>query len=715
MMTRLRSSHFSKLPLLLASLLFTLFCNVGCGPSGNGPQQETEAEVDLDDPMPFRVQGDLLAVRQGEDAPYRPLFVKGINLGVAVPGTRAGELAASREQYDRWLAKMSAEGINTVRVYTLHYPRFYEALRDHNLAHPDRPLYVLHGIWLDEFGHEGDLFQHTSGFDAGAEEVVRCAHGDCQIEHRYGRAYGDYTADISPWVLGWVLGREVAPGEVLLTDEANPEARSFEGEVFRLEEGNAVEAWFVERLDKLVRFERERYGTERPVSVSSWPTLDPLTHPTEGSRFSDEDVAEFSLADVEVVDAPAGLFASYHAYPYYPNFVSDDPYYQMFEDDEGPNSYLGYLTELKSHYEGMPLLIAEFGVPTSWGNVHWGHAGMNHGGHDEYEQGQMAGRMMRNMHTANTAGGALFAWIDEWWKPTWLMDVRSFPADRRHLWHDVTAPEQNFGLNAFDLPAPDWSAPGLRAQPSDAGAGVEQVSMIADASYLHLRLELDEPLGAEERLVVGLDTYGDELGELVLPDGAEGQLRHELALVLTGQEEAQLRVTPAYDLKGIWHGTSADDQLHRSVPSRGGGWNPIVWQTGQAHGSNDGQYRFEETYFDAGALRVRQADEQASRLDAVVHDGATVTVRLPWTLLQFTDPSQLEVMHDDRATVPEREVMKSAGVAVAVSRGERVVLETERLGWQPWDVAPQTTEREKASLAIFGEALRALPTWIEEE
>ena len=686
---------------------FSLALAAGCGSA-----EEAEKPGTAFDPMPFVVQGDLLAVRAARDQPYRPLFVKGVNLGVAVPGTRAGELAATREQYDRWLDQMSKAGFNAVRIYTLHYPRFYEALREYNLAHPDRPLYVLHGIWLDEFGHEGDLFRHTEGFTAGVEEVVRCAHGDCQIPHRFGRAYGEFTADISPWVLGWVLGREVAPGEVMLTDEANPNARSFEGEAFRLEEGNATEAWFVEQLDGLVRFERERYGVERPVSVSSWPTLDPLTHPTEGSRFSDEDVARFTLTSVEAIDAPAGLFASYHAYPYYPNFISDDPYYRTFEDEEGPNSYLGYLTELKSHYENMPLLIAEFGLPTSWGNVHWGHSGMNHGGHDEYEQGALAGRMLRTMHTANAAGGAVFAWIDEWWKPTWLMDVRSFPADRRHLWHDATAPEQNYGLIAFDLPEPDWSAPGLVAQGQQEG--VERVSMIADASFLHLRLELDRPLAEEERLVVGLDTYGDDLGEVVLPDGAEGSRGHELALVLKGPDEAQLHVTRAYNLQGIWHDTSTDEQLYRSVPSRGAGWRPVLWQTDQAHGSDDGQYRFDATYFDAGNLRVRRAEERPSRLDAVIVDGTTLDIRLPWTLLQFTDPSQLEVMHDDRSTEPEREVMRTEGVAVAVSRGERVVVETERLAWQPWDVAPESIEREKASLEIFGEAMRALPTWLEE-
>src|SRR5690606_24720492 len=98
---------------------------------------------------------------------YQTLFVKGVNLGVGVPGKQAGDLAITREQYLRWFQRMSELGINTVRFYTLHHPRAYEALFEHNNFRPDDPLYLMQGIWLDEEHPTGsfDLLEHEDFFD----------------------------------------------------------------------------------------------------------------------------------------------------------------------------------------------------------------------------------------------------------------------------------------------------------------------------------------------------------------------------------------------------------------------------------------------------------------------------------------------------------------------------------------------------------------------
>src|SRR5215471_12217173 len=138
-------------------------------------------------PVPFSTVGDRLAVWDGQV--YQPVFLKGADLGVAVPGTLPGELAATSDQYRRWFSQMAAMGANVVRVYTLHYPRFYQELAKYNAANnPRHPLYVLHGIWLDEDNPTNDMFDMTANFDAGIQEVVDCVHGNRVIDHRFGRA-----------------------------------------------------------------------------------------------------------------------------------------------------------------------------------------------------------------------------------------------------------------------------------------------------------------------------------------------------------------------------------------------------------------------------------------------------------------------------------------------------------------------------------------------
>ena len=52
--------------------------------------------------------GAIQLVRDGEAT---PVFVHAVNLGVGIPGKQPGELAVSREQYDRWFARMAIDGI----------------------------------------------------------------------------------------------------------------------------------------------------------------------------------------------------------------------------------------------------------------------------------------------------------------------------------------------------------------------------------------------------------------------------------------------------------------------------------------------------------------------------------------------------------------------------------------------------------------------------
>ena len=107
------------------------------GASGCRSRSSSEPEY----PVPFSTVGDRLGVWDGQV--YQPVFLKGADLGVAVPGTLPGELAATSDQYRRWFSQMAAMGANVVRVYTLHYPRFYQELARYNVANPQRPLYVF--------------------------------------------------------------------------------------------------------------------------------------------------------------------------------------------------------------------------------------------------------------------------------------------------------------------------------------------------------------------------------------------------------------------------------------------------------------------------------------------------------------------------------------------------------------------------------------------
>lgn len=661
-------------------------------------------------PVPYKAADGKLQIWDG--SAFQPMFIKGMNMGVALPGTQPGELAPTEEDYDRWFAMISELGANSIRLYTLHYPRFYKRLHFYNVQHPDKPIYVFHGIWLDEENPSKNLHDMQSSYDDNIVETIECVHGHNFVFERKGRAHGEYDTDISPWVIGWLVGREVFPDEVQTTN-ALPAARSrYDGAYVSIANTNETAVWWAERIDKIAAYEADHYKTYRPISVSSWPTLDGIRHPTEGSGAS-EDQEQLDLAVLDTHAYPAGYFASYHAYPYYPDWMSEDPNYVMERDAEGPDSYLGYLKTLRAHYFPKPLVIAEVGVPSSWGNAHFAHSGMNHGGQDELQQGHDDVRVFRNAYDAGTGGAILFAWIDEWWKRTWIVDELALPRERYKLWHNVTSPEQNFGLLAFEVDPPTFSK-----LPPTAGTGrIREIRADADAEFFHLSITLTSPLGPAESLTIGYDTYADDRGESILPDGTKTAQRSELALTVT-PGGAELKVMAPYDQFGIWHDTQSawhnktESQLpsgrpYRSVVSDGGAWNLVRWKNNSEHGSDDGVYRFPETVQDIGKLRVRTAAEPESGQSAVIIDAATLTVRLPWTLLQVTDPSELRVLDDD-PTTRDRETTITEGFRIAASLGSDLV-ETPRMKWARWDTVPPYKERRKISYDIFAAGLKSIP------
>ncbi|MEZ5072134.1 MAG: Ig-like domain-containing protein [Bacteroidales bacterium] len=625
---------------------------------------------------PFRTLEDRFAVWNGRE--YVPLFVKGINLGVAVPGTQPGELAATREQYRRWFSLIREAGYNTLRVYTLHYPHFYEELATYNRAHPGAPLFLVQGIWLDEETGSEDLYDYSFEFMTEIRKVVRAVHGDATVDPQPGKASGAYAEDVSSWVLAYLAGREVFPNEIAATNALHPLDRTLEGIHLSVPDGDPAELWIARMLDHIVDTEQDRYGEVRPVGFSSWPTLDPIDHPTEALLVnSTEDKEQVDLSKLVFSESSGGGFISYHAYPYYPDFIVHDPDYGSESDAVGPNSYLGYLKALKAHYGGMPLLIAEFGVPSSWGSAHEAPSGMNHGGMSEEEQGEAALRMLENIREAGCAGGIQFSLFDEWFKQTWITNALS-DATYRHLWHNIASPEQNFGILRFD------SRPGAVSRVGDfPGQTLTGIGLIPDYAFLRVRAWFPLEDYDRDTVWIAFDTFRDQLGESRLPNGTSlttgsGTLRAEFALSIPlGADHADLFVIPSYDIFDLSGGIPVDTVV--PLASDAGKWNPVRWKTDN----------FYNRYQLVGRLDQSDGDDPRSFLDGVSLYRDSLEVRIPWTLLNVYSPTQNRVLYhmshlEAGEPVVERRDTVTDGIALTLALdGE--LYQTERYLWPGWD------------------------------
>ncbi|MBT4339495.1 MAG: T9SS type A sorting domain-containing protein [Bacteroidetes bacterium] len=638
--------------------------------------------------IPFACNSNYLGIWNGQS--YSDFFIKGINLGVSKPGTHPGELAADRDDYQRWLVRIAEIGFNVIRTYTLHYPRFYEELANYNIEHPENPIYLIQGVWLEEENPSADLYDLTASFDQEIEENVDCIHGNRTIGHRFGKAYGEYKSDVSRWTLAYIIGREIHTHEVAISNANNSAISSFSGGAFSIALASPSEVWITARLNHLVVYERTNYQTERPISMSSWPTQDPLDHPTE--THTSEDSTEYDMHKINSDKAVAGYFASYHAYPYYPDFISMQSSYQSYFDSNGMNSYKGYLDDLRKHYTGRPLIIGEFGVPSSWGNAHFCSTGMDHGGHDELTQGKYNIRLLNTIDQTNCGGAILFAWIDEWFKVTWIVDTIGTAQERRPLWHNVTSPEQNFGMIAFEPKTINYTELTL----DNTNCNIKSMKVADDDQFFHVQIELKSVIEALDTLWIALDTYRDDLGESILPNGVKIKNRSEFLLRITPGDSANLYSTQAYDLFEYWHGNADPKQLFHSIATDGDPWHIIRWRNNI----------FDTSIFYIGQLRSRHENEQASSKDAVVWSGKNINIRIPWTLLLFTDPSKMEVLDDDRSSW-ERETVKSDGISLNFVQNN-CITSSDRYSWLGWNQARPYSEREKPWISDYNKALEKL-------
>lgn len=666
--------------------------------------------------LPFKTQSDKIAMFTISG--YRSLNLKGINLGSSPPGYFPGEIAyaISARQYEEWINSIGKAGFNGIRVYTLHPPVFYEKLCNYNYRHQDNPLLLFQGIWLGEVEDRYDRTQYdltlrSPSFRSEIHEVIDCIHGNRNIAYRPGRAYGDYLSDISLWTAGYILGREISPQELDSTDISHPSMTTFTGNQFSITGATATEVFVTGMLDEAVSFEDLSYSTKRPVSISSWPTLDPLDHPTE--IHTDEDNASFDITKITGRNTNAGIFATYHAYPYYPNFVSDQPSYRTFSDGEGPNSYRGYLNDLKSHYAGVPLVIGEFGVPSSWGSAHQSFSNMDHGGYSEEQQGEKNIRMMHNIIDEGCAGGFMFSWMDEWFKPTWIvsyLEAFGFKSDgeivsTRQLWHNLLSPEQNFGLVTFDqkdIP------PYIDYQKNNPSGPIGKIEATHDNSQFYLNILTSSNINPGDTIMIAFDTYSAATGESTLPNGMVLDNRSEFLLSLVaGNDTAFYSVTEAYDLKGLTPRFNLTDpavQKYQSTVTDGAPWNLMQW-------INDG---FELTSQYPGLLPAENSsDFSFGQRCAVAWNGNKVKIRIPWTMLYFYDPTRMQVINGavsyDGGYSFEMLPAGSDGIAVSVYYKGTVTSTSSRYNWDSWLVVPSTVCREKKSLQVVTGGMISLP------
>jgi hypothetical protein len=707
----------------------------------------------------FRAGRNRLEVRTS-DGGWSPVFVMGVNLGAARPGRFPTQFPEDEATYATWLSAIAGLGANAVRTYTLLPPAFYRALAAFN-ADRQRPLWLLQGVWTElpprhDFFDEGYLRE----FHDEIARVIDAVHGDLLLAPRPGHAHGDYDTDASPWTLGWIVGREWEPFAVVDFLARYPGEERWTGSWFDVR-GSAMERWVARSLEFTQAYEARRHRASRPVSFANWPTLDPLHHPTEATRAEEdrwrahhgvpfpETLAHTPWEDDRVtLDAtkirptatnPAGLFASYHIYPNFPDFLNLDPGYGTGRDAVGPSRYAAYLADLAAYHGDQPVLVAEFGMSTSRGIAHVQPRGWHHGGHDEREAGALVGRMLHAIHDTGYAGGVVFAFMDEWFKGTWSTAPWELPGERRRMWFSAESPEQSYGLWAYrparagiriDGDPSEWPVESVLASAEESAGdlALRDVAATSDEGYLYLRLrtaggELDlDRIGYR----IALDTLDPGVGATTLPAPGSVDVPTGVEFLIDIFDEASSRIRV---VEGYEPFAGRDGGPLRPPAAGAHPFVPLTFETNRERFARDGT-RHPAIEIDRGRLRFGSLDPSSpafdTRADVAVDPGRGVLeVRVPWGLLNVADPSRRRVLvrDDPGATAFSTEEVDGFRLyAFAVDRAgpgrpPRSRLPADgspaRWTWPPWE-EPTWTFEEKHGVSSVRRAMETIRAREEE-
>lgn len=648
---------------------------------------------------------------------WEDIFIKGVNIGAGSPGYFPGEFGISKDEYLRWFKYISDLNANTIRVYTILDPVFYEAFYEYNKS-TSKPLYLLHGVWINEEDiltyYDAYAPQIYDQFKTDIETTIDVLHGNIIIKEKVGHAAGIYEKDISPYVLGYILGIEWDPQFVSDTNTKNPEKIGYKGKYLYSDNGSPFENLLTMMGDHCIQYETDKYKQQRLVSYSNWVTTDMLSHPNE--PLVNEDIVTVNTEHIKKTDAfSSGVFASYHIYPYYPDSMSYQPNYAAFINAKGKQDpYEAYLKDLRKEHT-VPVLVAEFGIPASRGQAHVNVvSGFNQGFVEEKAQGEMMVSMLKDIKQENYAGGLIFAWQDEWFKRTWNTMDYDLPM-RRAYWNNVQTNEQHFGLLGFDSGEKEPIClvdgdPGDWKDTKPLVVNTEiKLSVKSDAAYIYFLVEKKNMDIGKEKLLIPIDTIHNQGNTSDGETGTNFDQSADFVIRIDGKDNSRILVDSYYECLQY----SYADYL-KMIPMNpnymvlnSGEFSPINLCINKELTLPLSQEILPFTQYETGKLLYGNANNNSEEFNSLADfytKGDYLEIRVPWALLNVMDPSRKVVIDDLHKNGVQPLTVSEFYIGIG-EWGKAIPMKSYT--WDSWEI-PVVHERIKPSYYIVQKGFKEI-------
>ena len=651
-----------------------------------------------------------------KDNKWQKEFIKGVNIGAAKPEYFPGEFGITKEDYLRWFKYISDMNSNTIRVYTILKPDFYNALYEYN-ENAVNPLYLIQGVWINEkdIAKYKDAYnpQIKNNFKKDIETTIDVLHGNKIIKKAPGHAYGIYDKDVSSYVIGYVLGIEWDPEFVITTNDNNKDKVNYDGKYLYSKDASPFENFLCVHGDYSIDYETKNYKMQKTVSFSNWPTTDMLSHPNE--PLPNEDIVSVNMEHIKKKDTfKTGLFASYHIYPYYPDFMNYQKDYTNYKDEDGKiDSYKAYLKDLKKEHT-MPVLVAEFGVPAARGKAHNNISmGFNQGNITEKAQGEMDAFMLKDIYEEGYAGALVFAFQDEWFKRTWNTMELDLPS-RRSYFNNQQTNEQHFGMLAFDSgekestcyvdgDIKDWTG----SIPISENNGT-LLYMKSDEAYVYFMVKSSEFNFDKDKLVIPIDIMQNQ-GNFNY-NGSKFNKAADFVISINGKDKSQMLVDPYYDSFQYIYGEKLNmiPKVKEYDVKNSGVFKPMYLCVNKEIYLPQDKVTIPFNKYETGKLLYGDGNPKNSDYNSLADFSGkdnVVEIRIPWQLLNVMDPSTKMVMNDLHldGIKPIKTKGIYAGATVLQDKVSTKNITMNLYSWEEWNI-PVYHERLKLSYYILKEA-----------
>ena len=656
----------------------------------------------------YFVKTDKESIYISKDNKWQKFNIVGVNLNSIKPGNFSNDKVITEEEYLNWITIIDNMGANCIKVPDIMDNNFYNALYKFNQDKKD-PIYVIQGIYFDEVdlknGKDIQSEEIEEKFKKHIKLIIDSIHGNSfdlneDIKNEY------YNTDISDYLIGYTLGIEFASNDLIYTELINNK-ESYNGKYFYTNnDASSFESYIAKMADYLVEYEYKQYKEQKLVGfIGSSNNYKELNSSNQNEDNSIKDYINPNNINPKG-KLKTGIFASYNLYPSYTNM------------NENQDNIEEYVNELKNTHK-IPIIIGEYGVPSSRNSADF-NTDTNKGYINEQEQGEILVDTYRTINDANIAGSFIFELQDSWQRTSWNTKELKI-LDRAPYWSDAQDYSQNFGLIAFDPSQADsklypdekideWKNKNIINKNEDIS-----LSMRSDEKYLYFMLKSENTINLDKQdIYVYLDITPNSGSTKSSQLNLNFDKPVDFIIEIKDRENAKVLVHEYYNYFSLNQNKKEYQKRPDliSVQSDMDEFSPIYIETSPRMYVEDLKKIVESKKIETGKLvhgNSNPLNENYNSASDFYVGNDYIEIRVPWSLLNFMDPSTKQIMDDIYKYFSAKPmIINEINVGVTIKENEEIKekLDSTKFKLNSW-IKPNYHQRLKKSYYIIKDELNA--------